>query len=131
MLLDADAERDALEPFRIRINGKVYEGKPVSWPAYQRAERAFLLAQAEALTMAEFEREIRLVFRAAFPPRWWYVLKPLADPVTLIMELPPAVRQKVTQAFFEHLASWKNPRPREDETSGPSEPNSSLAGATP
>jgi len=130
MHIDADAEREALEPFTITIGGRTYTARPLSWPAYRVVSEAADRQREGTLKADEFEKVLRGALRAVFPVRWRYLVRPKEDPVYQILDLTPTVRQRVTRDFFV----WAAPQPEaasESRTSGPNAPAPSSAAPTP
>jgi hypothetical protein len=131
MRLDLDAEREALEPFEVTVNGRTYRAKPLSWPAYRRVTEAAAVMEASVTieNANRFESALREAFRAAFPVHWRYLFRPKEDPVYQILELPPALRQRILRDFFDWAgAKLESPPSPKDGTITRS---LSLAGETP
>jgi hypothetical protein len=128
--MNADDVVAGLPDWSVTIGGRTWIAKPLSWPAYQRAMQAAATMEDGAEgAPALFEAALRAALRAAFPPRWWYVLRPSADPVDAILRLPAAARLAVVQDFFQFLAVLGQP-PR-NAMSGPNAPSNFSVAATP
>lgn len=117
--MDADLELANLPTWEVTLGGRVHRARPLSWPAFRRFELGVqqaraLLAEGKADGLALLDAATEQALRQAFPVRWWYVLRPGRDPVTLIRRLPPRVREKVLADFFGYLG-------RIDETPPPAE----------
>lgn len=130
MLINADAEREALEPFSIRIGGQTHTARPLSWPAYRAVSEAADRQREGALSPDQFEVVLRNALYAAFPARLIHVFRPKQSPVYQILNLTPTVRQRVLRDFF----AWAAPKleaATPETMSGPSAPGPSSAVPTP
>lgn len=98
----ADAERRALEPWTIEIEGRVHTAAPVSRPALLAFLAVVKRHEAGTATLEESEGALYRLLRTAFPRRrwayWWH-----GDPVLQILGLDWRVRERVLASFFESL----------------------------
>lgn len=101
---DADAYREAREPFELRLNGRTYRARPVS---------AELVARMNGPLTSGDERQARRalerLLRAAFPWRAAYLW--LGDPVTAFLRLDVATRNAGLRDFFRFLGDGATPPP--------------------
>lgn len=92
---DADAWRDAHQPWTLRIGGRTYTAHLVS----AEQVRTYLEHIEDADPLRQRLALARL-FRAAFPFRLRYLIQ--GDPVRRLLALPEGAQAEALQAFFAH-----------------------------
>jgi len=128
MHIDADAERAALEPFTVTLSGRAYVARPISHPAWRTFQLAVEAATAGTLPEAAQEAALITVLRAAFPYRLPFRWQ--GDPVRLIHQLPPPVRERVLSDFFVCQATGRAPRSPGPSPTRPASDSSADASAS-
>ena len=102
-MLEADA---TLTVWQVKLGGRVLNARPVSVDqvrAWSEAHHA-----AEKLPDSRFgarlqQAAINRLFRHAFPWRWTYFVRPMADPLWHLWRLPRQKREELVADFFVHL----------------------------
>jgi hypothetical protein len=117
---DADAFLRAREPWVLTVGGRQFMARPVSIAQVLTFQQAVTAANGDAVATA---KAMTALLRAAFPPRWSYLL-PGRDPVRLVLALDQDAQGAVLADFFGYLVRTTLRQRGTTRTTRPSPPSS-------
>ena len=98
MRFDADELLSALERPSLKIGGRTYTGRLLSFVEFLPLEGLLQKAIAEGWGAPEFKRLILEYCRLAFPRPWWAFWRPRLGRV--LLRQPPRIVVEAIKAFF-------------------------------
>lgn len=98
-MFDADELRESLEAPEVKLEGKVYRGRILSYMEFQQFQDELRKAAAGELDDYAFEWFLRRYCAKVFGPPWWMFWKPSVAKV--LLRQPPKVVEEAVLHFFD------------------------------